>query len=297
MRFLVTGATGFLGQHLVRHLHGSGYETALLVREIYGLGHALPPALQEIREALQLVYADLRNLTLTRRAVGEAQPDVIVHLAAAGVTDPFLSVESALRHNVTGTINLARAAFENEGGRRLLVTRTPGEAHPTNAYQASKAATWQFCLMYANQMGWPINGATVFQAYGPGQPARTFVPAALSAAMQAEDFAMSSGGQQRDWIYVEDVVRGMAAATAELEAGASVELGTGVTHSLLDVATAIYRLVGRGGRPLPGALADRPGEHAVQVAGAQRTKQLIGWEATIALEEGLERTWRALRNQ
>lgn len=296
MRVLITGATGFIGQHLVRSLLEQGIDNVLLVRELYGLGQPLPPHLQAVRPQLNLVYADLRNYTLARRAVAEAQPDVAIHLAAVGVTDPYLSVEQALRHNLTGTLNLARAIFADDASsRRLIVARTPGEAAPANAYQASKAAAWNFCQMYVNQMGWQINGATIFQAYGPRQPARTFIRAAFAAASNATDFAMSSGEQERDWIYVDDVVAGLlAVAQSDLPPGKSVDLGAGKTHSLLEVAQRIYELVGRGGQPLPGRLPNRSGEALRQQADASKTEATTGWAARTSLNVGLQKLWNAL---
>lgn len=289
MRFLVTGATGFVGKHLVRRLHRSGHETILLVREAYGMGAPLPEPLAVIREQLHLVYADLRNFRLTSRALHQAEPDIVIHLAAAGVTDPYLPVATALRHNVTGTINLLRAAFERlHSTERVVIARTPGETTPENPYQASKGAAWKFCQMYARQMHWPINGAKIFQAYGPGQAENTLVPSAFAAAREGRNFPMTSGTQERDWVYVDDVVIGLIRlAEKGIAAGESVDLGAGQATSLLEVVTQIYDLVDRGGRPLPGALADRPGEAGRRVARTNETEEKIGWRATTSLAAGL----------
>lgn len=154
MRVLITGATGFIGQVLVPYVLAEP-ETAvsLLLRETHS-GQPLPPPFASQREQLQFVYADLRNYQLTARAVAEAEPDIVIHLAAVGVTDPFMSVDAALRHNLNGTINLARACFEKRfGTQRLVVARTPGEQSSMNVYAASKAAAWQFCQMYARTQG------------------------------------------------------------------------------------------------------------------------------------------------
>ena len=99
MRVLITGATGFVGQHLVPLLIAGENETAILVREAYGMGQPLPASLAAIRDRLQVVYADLRNYRLTGRALQQAQPDVVFHLAAAGVADPFLAVDTAIQLN------------------------------------------------------------------------------------------------------------------------------------------------------------------------------------------------------
>lgn len=291
MRILVTGGAGFIGRNLVPRLLEAGHQVTLLLREPYGLGAApLPATIARQRAAYQIVYADLRTYSLTARAVAEAAPEVVIHLAAAGVTEPFLSLDTALRHNLNGTLNLLRACFERGAIRRLVIGRTPGELSSMNTYAASKAAAWQFCQMYARTQAWPIVGAMLFQVYGPDQPPHTLIPSAVRAAQAGEDFPMTSGVQQRDWIHVEDVAWGlMAVVSAELSPGASVDMGCGRLTSLLEVVHTIYRLAGRGGRPLPGALPNRPGEALAQPADAERTAALLGWRASIDLTEGLRR--------
>ena len=294
MRLLVTGATGFIGRHLVPYLVEKGYDVAILLREAYGMGTPLPAALITVRAQVSAVYADLRNLKLTRRAVAEAAPACIFHLAAAGVTDPFLPVNTALRHNLQGTLNLLQAAFATDiSARQLVVARTPGELSAMNVYAASKAAAWSFCQMYARTHSWPIYGAMIFQAYGPGQPDNALIPSALRAARAGADFPMTSGHQERDWIYVEDVVRGLAATQGvALPPGTTVDLGTGQTTSVATIVRTIYDLVGRGGEPRPGVLPNRPGERPKQAADAARTATLLGWQAALTPQQGLDKLCR-----
>ena len=172
-----------------------------LVRDTYTPAN-LPSHLAALRQQVELVYADLRNFQLTVRAVREAEPDVVVHLAAAGVTEPFLAVDTAVRYNLIAGLNLIRACFEKSfSTEQLIVARTPGELSSMNVYAASKATLWQFCQMYARTQTWPIHGAMIFQAYGAGQAADSLIPAAITAAQAGEDFPMTKGTQQRDWIH------------------------------------------------------------------------------------------------
>lgn len=292
VRVLVTGAAGFVGRSLVPHLLEQGHEVAILVREQYGMGYPLPSSLEALRPQLHIVYADLRNYHLTARAVQEAAPEAVFHLAAAGVTDPFLPLETALRHNQQGTLNLLRASLEDsrQPADRVIIARTPGERSAMNVYAASKAAAWQLCRYYANSLQWPVVGAMIFQAYGPGQPAHTLIPSALAAALAGQDFPMTSGEQERDWIYLDDVLRGLAACLpADLTPGTTVELGTGRPTTLLEVVQLIYELVDRGGKPLPGALPSRPGEAPSQIAQAAETTVLLEWRARIDLRAGIKK--------
>ena len=288
-RVLVTGATGFVGRALVPRLLARADVTLLLLEE-YGGGRSLPAPLDRLRPEFDVVYADLRNFQLTSRAVRQAASERVIHLAAAGVSDPYLNPHTAVSHNVGGALNLLRACFEGGETQQLIVARTPGETVPTSPYAASKAAAWTFCAMYARAAGWPIHGAMIFQAYGPGQPPHLLVSAALNAARAGQEFPMTDGRQAKDWVYIDDVADGLLALLgADLPPGTTVELGTGQATEVREVAQRLYALVGRGGRPLPGALPSRPGEAERQTADADATAALIGWRARVGLDEGLAR--------
>jgi nucleoside-diphosphate-sugar epimerase len=76
---------------------------------------------------------------------------------------------------------------------------------------------------------------------------------------------------------------------AKLSPGTSIDIGTGIATSVLGVVEQIYELVGRGGKPLPGALPDRPGEIPSQVANTAAATTLLAWRASVTLAQGLRR--------
>ena len=293
MRVLVTGATGFIGRMLAARLAADRErDVAILIRDRYR-NQPLPEPLNSLIGRLVVVYGDLRDYHDTRRAVHALRPDLIFHLAAGGVGDPFLAVDGALEQNLFTTLNLLRAAYDDDLSPKpgkLITVRTPGEISAMNPYAASKAASWQFCSMYTRTQGWPIVGVMPFQTYGPGQHDRHLASGAMAAAMAGKNFEMTAGKQEKDWIYISDVVDGLLAVSdAGLSPGTSIDLGTGRLTSVAGVVNKIYDLVGGAGKPLLGALPSRAGEVQAQVADVGSTKDLIGWEAALSLEQGLSR--------
>ena len=118
----------------------------------------------------------------------------------------------------------------------------------------------------------------------------------MAAALAGEDFALTSGSQQKDWIYVGDVVAGLLAVSeAALPPGSSLDLGTGRLTSVADVVNQIYQLVGGAGMPVVGAIPSRAGEVQAQAADVRRTQDMIGWEAGVSLEQGLRNTYNYMR--
>lgn len=280
-RIVITGATGFIGRALARRLLEQSAAVTAFVTESPGeLAQANFP------ESVRTVQVDLRYAGGMARAIKDADPTVVIHLAAVGVTDPFLPVSEALRGNLDATINLLKGVA---GRCRLLIARSPHDREPMNVYAASKAAAWAFCEMYHRAEGWPIVGVMPFQAYGPGGSPRTVLGAAVKAAKAGENFPTTSGEQVRDWIYVDDVADGIiAAARAENIEGETIELGTGIGTPLRDVVAQVFKLA-PSGQPMFGALPQRPGEVVSQIADADRTERLTGWRAAVGLDEGLRK--------
>ena len=293
-RTLVTGVTGFVGQRLARRL----VETRAEVWAGVCPGEA-PQRIAALPSQAECISLDMQDVESVRRVVGKAAPDVVFHLAAVGVTDPSVEPALALTVNVGGLVHLLEALRGRDVERIVLVgtcyeygAREALEGlDPFNAYAASKVAAWAFGRMCWRAHGLPIVTVRPFQVYGPGQPAHTLVPAAIRAAMAGNDFPMTLGEQQRDFVYVDDVVDGMlAAAEAPEIEGHSLDLGTGRVHSVLQVVERIWAMTGARGRILAGALPYRPGAVMRLVADADRTARLTGWRARVALEEGLRRT-------
>lgn len=296
-KVLVTGGTGFIGSHLVRRLVHGGASVSMITRQTSDLRR-----IQDVVSDIELHETDIRTFSTVNATIEKIRPEIVFHLAAEGVTDPFLSADLALGVNLDGAINVIRAAA-TAGARRIIHTGTSyeygdraeaGQLDPISPYAASKAAAWAFCRMYHRTMRWPIVCLRLFQVYGPGQ-ARTLIPSAIEAGLKGRRFPTTAGEQMRDWIYVDDVVDAyLRAATAEGIEGQSFDIGTGQGTSVRAVVEALFKSFDPSLLQI-GALPYRPGEVWSLVANVEHTQQYLGWQATVSLHDGLERTlasWR-----
>lgn len=300
-RVLITGGTGFLGQHLTRRLVELGAQVTVALRQ--GENPALVAALPDQAGRCD---GDVRDRSALQGVVETVRPEIIFHLAAVGVNDPFIAAEVALQVNLHGTLNLLRTARQAGADcvRRIVVAGTSyeygeaGQLDPGNVYAATKVAAWAFCRMYCRAHGTPVVVARPFNVYGPGQNERALIPSAIRVALNDQDFAMTPGQQRRDFVHVDDVIGGfLAVATAAGVEGHSLDLGTGQATPVRDVVERIFALSGGRGRPQVGALPYRPGVVWELVAAAEHTAQLTGWRAEIGLEKGLRATIAALKGR
>lgn len=293
-RVLVTGATGFIGVWLVQQLVEADAQVWA------GVYPGEPPERAAgLLPQARRVSVDVQDIESIRQTVQEAAPEIVFHLAAVGVADTNVEPALALAVNAGGAINLLEALRGRDVQRVVLVgtcyeygAREGIEGlDPFNAYAASKVAAWAFGRMYWRAHNLPVVTVRPFQVYGPGQPEHMLIPAVVAAALAGRDFAATPGEQERDFIYVDDVVEGMlAAALAPGIDGESLDLGSGSARPVREVLNRVWELTGAGGRILYGALPYRPGEAMHLVADAERTARLTGWRARVGLNEGLQRT-------
>jgi nucleoside-diphosphate-sugar epimerase len=303
---MITGGAGFIGSRLCTALCQAGAMVAVVE----------PPSadlrpLAAVLHQMQHHPVDIRDAAAVQAAVIDSQPEYVFHLAAVGITDPFLPLELALAVNTYGSLNVFRACFQSMptgSVRRLVHTGTPYEygegaqcePTPINPYAASKAAAFAIARMFHRTQSWPIVTVRPFQVYGPGQPAGAVVPAALAAARSGQPFRMTGGEQRRDFIYVDDVVSGFILGALQGVAGRSYDLGWGHTYPVKEVILRLLAGLPAGMQPQFGALPYRPGESMELQADPESALRDLGWPPQVKLTQGLalpiaacepDRTW------
>lgn len=300
-RVLVTGATGFVGSHLVRRLLADGAEVHALTTAVTGVHGA---RLVDIRDRITLHEGDLADRRALDALVDRARPTHVLHLGGythAGTS--WQHVDECVRANVQGTANLLQA-LAGSGYRRFVNVgtgdvygdvgppcREDGPVRPLSPYAATKYAAECLCRVFHEGYGWPIVMLRPFNAYGPGQAADRVIPEVITRAIRGEGIRMTGGRQTREFNFVEDLVDGLvrAASVAGVE-GELFNLGCGEDISIRDVTTLVLDLLGNPATASFGALPERPTEARAMRSDSTRAREILGWKPEHSLVDGLEKT-------
>lgn len=309
--FAVTGAGGFIGSHLVERLLADGHRVRALVRysSTSSIG-LLGEARARHPEALEIVAGDVTDPACVMRLVDGCER--VLHLAALiGIPYSYVAPHHYVQTNLVGTLNVLEAAraagvarlvhistSETYGTAQFVPITEQHPAHAQSPYAATKVGADQLALSYQRSFGLPVVVVRPFNTYGPRQSARAFIPTVIAQALAGDVVRMGSLDPRRDLNYVTDTVAGMvAAALAPGVEGYEINIGSGVSHSVGDVARAIIQQVNPDARIEQDPARVRPADSEVMelVAGIERARELLDYAPAVGLEQGLERVIAHMR--
>jgi UDP-glucose 4-epimerase len=306
-KVLVTGADGFIGSHLVERLVREGAEVrAFCMYNSNGSLGWLDTAASDIRNAIDPRLGDIRDARCVEAACADI--DTIFHLAALiAIPYSYTAPESFLDTNIKGTMNLLEGT-RRAGCRRIVATSTSEvygtpanipirETHPLigqSPYSASKIAADKICEAYHLSFGVPVVVLRPFNTYGPRQSTRAVLPTLLVQLLAGKrEIKLGSLDPRRDLTYVSDTVEGfLRAGEAMGIEGEVIQLGTGRTVSIGELFETACRVLGVSATVAHDPMRMRPKGSEVEVllSDPARAKQVLKWEATISLEDGLAKT-------
>ena len=301
-RALVTGGAGFIGGHLVDRLVDDGWK----VRVVDDFSTGRDENLASSRDRIELIRGDIRDGELIGRAVEGVE--VVFHQAA--IPSVSLSLERPLltdEVNLHATVGLLEAA-RRSGVRRFVFAAScaaygdDGElpkreslpVHPVSPYALQKYAGEQYCRIYYELHGLSAVSLRYFNVFGPRQNPESeyaaVVPLFVRALLKgAAPRIFGDGEQTRDFVYVDDVVRSnLLAAASERAAGRVINVASGSQTSVNELVAVLRELTDSSVEPIHEPA--RMGEVRHSVADLARARELLGYEPSIDLREGLRRT-------
>lgn len=287
-RVLVTGASGFIGAHLIRSLARSGARVHGVARKDPGMP----------RETMEWHRGDLGDPDFVRDVIQACHPEIVFHLAShVSGSRGLEAVFPTLRGNLVSTVNVLQE-MTREGCHRVVLAGSMEEPDsegaaplPGSPYAAAKWAASGYARMFHALYETPVALARIFMVYGPGQwDDGKLVPYVIRSLLRGNPPQIGSGVRPVDWIYVDDVVAGLLAMGAGRGPLArSVDLGTGVLTTVREVVEQIEGLMGMEGEARFGTRPDRPLEQ-VRKADVAASEAALGWRPAVSLREGLEKT-------
>ena len=294
-RALVTGATGFVGSHLARHLGVAGWEVHALVRGgSRGVG---PPA--------AVLHTHDGSTGGMVGIVGAARPDVVFHVAGAFVAEHATEDVAALvESNLLLGTQLAEAMRVH--GRTLLVNTGTAWQHyedeaynPVCLYAATKQAYVDVLRFFEEAAGLSVITLEIFDSYGPSDPRPKLMGVLSQVAREGGLISLNEGGQQLELVHVRDIARAYERAGERLLAGEvrgheCYAIRSAEPRTVREVVEIFGRVAGR---PLDadwGAREYRVREMLKPWAGGHH---LPGWRPDISLEEGIRELLAEVRPQ
>ncbi len=287
-RVLVTGASGFLGTHLCKRLATAGAEVQAVSRGAH------------VADSTNVRWwqADTADLDSAKKLLNETQPHTVFHLAGLVTARPEIDLVLPSVHSLfLSTVNLLTVAAGLNGCRVILIASlnepppSAEEPVPSSPYSAAKFAASTYGRMFHRLYGTPVVAVRLFMTYGPHQDAQKLVPHVALSLLRGGSPKLSSGLWQADWIYIDDAIEGMisTALAPDIE-GSTIDIGSGRLIAVRDLVESIAELVGGIGKPVFGALPDRPVEPPARVADIESTYRKLGWRPRTELREGLAAT-------
>lgn len=295
MRILLTGASGFIGQHCLKILCEQGHEV-----------HAFGRNVKNTSTSVTWHQLDMRDFSVVADVMQSVKPTHLLHLAWYTAAKGYWTAAENLQW-VAISLELLRHFVAN-GGQRVvhagscaeyawqhaMYHETDTPRTPSTLYGRTKSDLNKLTDFYAAQEDFSFAVARIFFLYGPHEAPTRLVASVIRALLANTTAPCSPGLQQRDFLHVEDAAQAMVQLLLS-DVRHAVNIGSGKAVAVHDIADMIGEILGKN--ELLDFTAYPPPEHEPAVICADNTRLVkeVGWSPKYDLETGLQQTigwWR-----
>lgn len=309
MNILVTGGAGFIGSNFILYWITNNPEDKIVNLDKLTYAGNLEN-LRSIKDtpSYKFVLGDICDYKFVDMIIKENNIDTIVHFAAESHVDrSILNSSPFIQTNIIGTHVLLESALKNKvkkfhhistdevfgtldlGSKEKFNVNTSYD--PRSPYSASKASSDHLVRSYFHTYGLPITISNCSNNYGPYQFPEKFISLAITNILENKKVPIYGDGLYvRDWLYVEDHIRAIEQILKQGEIGRTYLIGGLVDDiSNIEVIKKIIKLMGEDERIIE-YVKDRLGHDRRYAIDWSKTKNELGWEPQVTLEEGLQNT-------
>lgn len=312
---LVTGGAGFIGSNFIRHIFHKYPDYKIVVLDALTYAGNIENVPAEIRDSnrFEFWYGSLNNLDLVDDLVERSQ--IIVHFAAETHVARSLYLNRVFFiTDVLGTQAVANAILKHSDKVERFVHVSTSEVYgtalrepmdedhpinPTTPYAAAKAGADRLVSSYVESYDIPAVIVRPFNNYGSRQHLEKAVPRFITSAILGEPLTIhGDGSAARDWLFVEDTAeaidRIVHAPLGDVK-GEVLNLGTGISISVLDIARKIIEIFGLDRGHLT-YTEERFGQVQNHISSTEKAERLLGFRAQTMFDEGLLKTVEWYKN-
>ncbi|WP_304131805.1 NAD-dependent epimerase/dehydratase family protein [Mesonia mobilis] len=302
MKILITGAAGFIGSHTAERFKKEGHEVVGLdnFNDYYDLSLKKLNAEDLIKVGVEVIEVDLRVEESYKPLSTDF--DFIIHFAAQPGISSSCTFEEYLTNNIIATEKLIKFAHQNKNLKQFINIGTSSiyglEATfpesvapmPASNYGVTKLAAEQLVLAESRSKRMSASSLRLYSVYGPRERPEKLYTKLIACAFNKEAFPLFNGSEKhlRSFTYVGDIVDGIVAVVNRYESvnGEIINLGTEVEHTTQDGIDYVEELLGK--KVEMNVIEKRPGDQWRTNANIDKAKELLDYNPTTGLKEGLQ---------
>lgn len=290
MRVLITGATGFVGGHVVGQIRAGGHDILALTLK--------KDANESNPEHIQWLYGDLGDIMSLKPAIRSFNPEAVIHLAWQGIPDYSEAISII---NLNNSIQLFDLIVEETNCKKIIAAgscfeygKNKGVCKESDPIQLKSFFSWakhslyQYLLLKCEQKGVDLIWFRIFYVYGPGQRKESLIPMLVRSFKEKIDPGIKNPFDANDFVYVGDVAEAFLQAVSKSLPSGIYNIGSGQSTRVIDICKIIEKKILSGTEITKRIRKNIKHEQKESFwADISKSQKLLDWKFKTTLEDGI----------